>query len=425
MLAAASAATAMTAKKNVPVVVRTITSKGAASLQIQFMPATGATGPRTLLRPCSEALDRSLSRLSAAATSKKPKKGAAAKVGPSESAAATALLDEYGAIIPLTTPVREAWAIAAWLSIDTERRAVLFDPPEVAEVRIPAAPLIGIPLLALVSTRSCEPAACRFEWTRHAPGDDVEGGASLPVEAAQAALAAEAPAAGAGGTVVGRSQSYIPTAEDIGAVLRVRAVPPAPSFASGSASAPEARAMGEAAAALLGGLAEAPGIVERPPMRWLLDSRIATLNAARLNAVQEAGAAAREGGAVACERGPWAGFRLLTYNLMAETYQRHWDEPGSVHSYCSPALTRAAHRMPRLLDEVFRMQADVICLQEVDRSWFEALWKPHMKAAGYTCVGAPGGAPRSLQTSPTHAVPCCPAADHAEAHSVPCCPRAA
>ena len=42
-------------------------------------------------------------------------------------------------------------------------------------------------------------------------------------------------------------------------------------------------------------------------------------------------------------------FRVLSYNLMADSYSRHWDEPGSVHSYCSPRLTKGAVRMPRLL----------------------------------------------------------------------------
>jgi hypothetical protein len=41
-------------------------------------------------------------------------------------------------------------------------------------------------------------------------------------------------------------------------------------------------------------------------------------------------------------------FRVLSYNVLADCYSRHWDEAGSVHSYCSQALTRGAHRMPRI-----------------------------------------------------------------------------
>ena len=78
----------------------------------------------------------------------------------------------------------------------------LFDPAEVEELRVPAVPLIGIPLIALASTRSCAPSDCRFEWSR---ADGSQGGE---------------------GTVVGRSRCYVPTDADTGSVLRVRATPP-------------------------------------------------------------------------------------------------------------------------------------------------------------------------------------------------------
>jgi 2',5'-phosphodiesterase len=136
---------------------------------------------------------------------------------------------------------------------------------------------------------------------------------------------------------------------------------------SSKLSPQESEAMAASAAAVLGRVAEAVDRVERPPVRRLLRERVAALDAARAGRASSA----REG------------FRLLSYNLMAATYSRHWDEPGSVHSYCSPSLTRGAHRMPRLIDEVRHFDADVVCLQEVDKDWFETLWQPHMGAAGF------------------------------------------
>ena len=46
------------------------------------------------------------------------------------------------------------------------------------------------------------------------------------------------------------------------------------------------------------------------------------------------------------------------------TYPR-WDDPrDGIHTYCAPALTAAARRLPRLLEEVLAFRADVLCLQD-------------------------------------------------------------
>ena len=58
-------------------------------------------------------------------------------------------------------------------------------------------------------------------------------------------------------------------------------------------------------------------------------------------------------------------FRVLSYNVLADCYSRHWDDRGSLHEYCPPRLTRAERRMPRLLEEVLAFRADVVLLQEV------------------------------------------------------------
>ena len=317
-----------------PVVVRSTQSQ----LQITFWPR-GASAPRTLLRPLTENLDRSLSRLSAATVNKKAAK--AAKQDPAgETTADCSLSNAEGELILSSTPVQQAWAGAAWLDIGAERRPVHFDPPEIEALSLTAAPLVGIPLLPFVATLNCDADQCTFVWTRH---DDA--GESV---------------------VVCTAPSYMPTDADVGAVLRVRAEPPAPKFTP-KLSPQESEAMAASAAAVLGRVAEAVGRVERPPVRRLLRERVAALDAARAGRASSA----REG------------FRLLSYNLLAATYSRHWDEPGSVHSYCSPSLTRGAHRMPRLLDEVRHFDADVVCLQEVDKDWFETLWQPHMGAAGF------------------------------------------
>ena len=73
---------------------------------------------------------------------------------------------------------------------------------------------------------------------------------------------------------------------------------------------------------------------------------------------------------------------------MADTYSRHWDGHGSVHSYCPPSLTKAASRMPRLMAEVLAFAPDIICLQECDKSWFETMWSPTLDGEGFDGVFA-------------------------------------
>ena len=38
--------------------------------------------------------------------------------------------------------------------------------------------------------------------------------------------------------------------------------------------------------------------------------------------------------------------RVLSYNLLADAYRHRRDDPGGVHSFCAPALTAAANRLP-------------------------------------------------------------------------------
>ena len=56
---------------------------------------------------------------------------------------------------------------------------------------------------------------------------------------------------------------------------------------------------------------------------------------------------------------------MLSYNLLADAHRHRWDDPrDGIHTYCAPALTAAARRLPRLLEEVLAFRADVLCLQE-------------------------------------------------------------
>ena len=294
-----------------PIVVRTMSKDGAAQLSISLQQIVAADKPpkeRTLLRAAAEPLSKSLARLAAGSSA--------------------VLRDASGAPIDPQTPAGDAYAAAASLDLDAETRAVWYCPAEVLELDLPVAPFVGLPLLPQLATAGCDADAVRLVWERR-----VEPSASWE------------PIARSGGI-------FVPTDGDVGAQLRVRAVPPPPRGASAE----------EAEAARLGRTLELPAVRRLPPRPSF---------AARLASLQSDGAA-RAG----CTR-------VLSYNLLADAYRHHWDDPGGVHSFCDPALTAAANRLPALLDELLTVDADVLCLQEVDAVFWETFWRPQLELAGY------------------------------------------
>lgn len=50
-------------------------------------------------------------------------------------------------------------------------------------------------------------------------------------------------------------------------------------------------------------------------------------------------------------------------------------------------LDAAWPRAQLALEDVRLIDADVVALQEVDRSWYQKFWEPHMTEMGFTAVG--------------------------------------
>ena len=179
-------------------IVRTVMDKLAIEVNL-------AGSQRTLSRPQEEQLERSLFRLAAAAGGKR---------GPP---VATRLLDASGLPLAPDTRAADAWSSAALLEVgDDEKFAVLFDPPEVEDLELPWAPLVGVPLLPRVSCRCCQPEQVDVHWERRAGEAEWQ--------------------------TVARGLRYVPTAQDVGCELRLTATPPAPASlvadAAGAAAAP-------------------------------------------------------------------------------------------------------------------------------------------------------------------------------------------
>ena len=335
---------------------------------------------KTLQRPAADTLARSLDRVSRSFAARKKK-------GTHRKSELCFLFDARGAELDPSMSALQAWSCAARLHVgvgggangggrgggggggeglgsrgdgdggsgETASLDVLFEPAEVVSLVLPAVvPFIGVPLTPSIETLGCDVRECRWVWERLPPGSAADSWQH-----------------------VGSGREYQPSDDDDGARVRVRAVPPA----SGSAIS---------AVELLSCVTEAAAPVEAPPPRPLLAHRVAAMrpmhrSVGSLGQAAHAMGEAPGGGEGEARRGGGA-FRVLSYNVLADCYSRHWDQPGSIHSYCSKTLTRPAHRMPRLLGEVLAFAPDLVLLQEADRSWFEQYWLPAMRQRGYEGV---------------------------------------
>lgn len=77
--------------------------------------------------------------------------------------------------------------------------------------------------------------------------------------------------------------------------------------------------------------------------------------------------------------------RIITYNILAD--QNAFQAPGIptrfYQSYLDASVLRRQRRMPLILQEVLAYDADIVCLQEVDRSVYHGLFEPTMRNLGY------------------------------------------
>eukprot|EP00698_Gefionella_okellyi_P024795 TRINITY_DN8844_c0_g1_i1.p1 TRINITY_DN8844_c0_g1~~TRINITY_DN8844_c0_g1_i1.p1 ORF type:complete len:520 (-),score=81.30 TRINITY_DN8844_c0_g1_i1:53-1612(-) len=71
-------------------------------------------------------------------------------------------------------------------------------------------------------------------------------------------------------------------------------------------------------------------------------------------------------------------FRVCTFNVLAEGYTN----PASRYAYCRADIDWSV-RLPRLLQAIFKLNADILCLQEVECNAYNRDFYPKLKQWGY------------------------------------------
>ena len=317
---ASAALATLAAASGAPAVVRRVCEGVGSKLEISV--ALGSRPLRTLSRPAGEPLRRSLQRLA----------GAKGALNDTELSELAQLVREDGTRIDHDVLVEHAWASAAELRLGGEAVPVLFDPPEVATLASPAAPLCGIPSTPFFTTRQCKLSEVVLTWWLVDPERcDV---ASSGIGAAGALSCSNADPSARGWRKVGHGVSFTPGIKDVGATLHVVATAPA---------LPNRDPLNHSLNI---------GKIAQPPPRPVLEARLKTL--------EESAGTLRSSDRL----------RVMSYNMLADAYRRTWDEPGGPHSYCDRSLTVGATRIPRLLSEILSASPDIACLQEVDVNWY-------------------------------------------------------
>jgi CCR4-NOT transcription complex subunit 6 len=72
---------------------------------------------------------------------------------------------------------------------------------------------------------------------------------------------------------------------------------------------------------------------------------------------------------------------VMSYNILSCTFTKvEW------FPYCQPEYLHPKYRAPRILNEIERVNADVLFLQECDHDLFLEFYKPNLEAMGYNVI---------------------------------------
>ena len=72
---------------------------------------------------------------------------------------------------------------------------------------------------------------------------------------------------------------------------------------------------------------------------------------------------------------------VMSYNIMSCAFTKiEW------FPYCSPEYLHPQYRSPRIINEIERVNADILCLQECDHDLFSEFYQPNLEAMGYNCI---------------------------------------
>ncbi|XP_072237598.1 2',5'-phosphodiesterase 12 [Leuresthes tenuis] len=289
---------------------------------------------KNMLRDQDEALGKVLARISNSIAknqgkAKKSKKNRSQQ--PCEAAeSAVVKLFVGGDEVPDTLPNSEAWQDGAVLQVGDVQYTVQRNAPTFTTAELPVSLMAGFPVCPKLEVEFGNLQDCEFTWFK-------ENAPSTSPEAAE-----EAPDRDCGWTQVGRERVHVPSNQDIGYRLKLSCTPKDGSRSGLAKELASVRA------------------VEAGPGVCTFDNRHAYT-------VKEA---------------EWPAMRVVSYNILADIYAQTDLSKTVLYPYCAPYALELDYRQNLIKKELAGYNADIICLQEVDKGVFVDSLTPALDAFG-------------------------------------------
>lgn len=291
---------------------------------------------RHMLRDQDEALGKVLARISNSiiknhAKAKKSKKNREQQPSPAAEEPAVVKLFFGGDEVPETLPNCEAWRDGAVLQVGELRYNVQRNAPSFTTAELPVSLMAGFPVCPKLELEFGKLQDCEFMWFREDPAESSgEAAEASPVQRTD------------GWTQVGSQRVHVPSNQDIGCRLKLRCTP----------RDGERRGQVKELVSL--------GAVEAGPGVCTFDNRHAyTARAAE-----------------------WPALRVVSYNILADVYAQTELSKTVLYPYCAPYALQLDYRQNLIKKELAGYNADIICLQEVDKGVFADSLSPALDAFG-------------------------------------------
>ncbi|XP_039972368.1 2',5'-phosphodiesterase 12 [Xiphias gladius] len=232
--------------------------------------------------------------------------------------------------VPDTVLNSEAWRDGAVLQVGVVKFSVQRNAPTFTTAELPASLLAGFPACPKLELEFGNLQDCEFTWYKEkAPNTSPEA-------------AGEVPGQDPGWTQVGCGRVHVPSNQDIGCRLKLRCTP---KDGSRSGQAKELVSV---------------GAVEAGPGVCTFDNR-------HMYTVKET---------------EWPAMRVVSYNILADVYAQTELSKTVLYPYCAPYALQLDYRQNLIKKELAGYNADIICLQEVDKRVFVDSLTPALDAFG-------------------------------------------
>ncbi|GIL47193.1 hypothetical protein Vafri_4070 [Volvox africanus] len=254
----------------------------------------------------------------------------------------------------------------ALLEVGGERFVVEVNPPTVDKLSIDGLAMVGYPTAAAATVSYADPGACRWRWTARRPGGSSAGHKWVDLGC--------------------DTQHYTPKPADEGSVLKVECTPVAVRRRHQQQQQLPATATATATGSGGGGwdaelaAASAVAVKDGDGEMWLGET-VSVMTGNVQHGPQMCSATVR------CVHTPTPvqppGFRILSYNILADQYAGSDYAQNVLFNYCPKECLDPGYRRPLMLRELLGYQADVMCLQEVDDKAFFDFLTLHLGLQGY------------------------------------------